>query len=145
MNICFEFSWIYPEELICWVIWSTLGFSVVKNLPANAGDSRDVGLIPRVRKIPWRRKWQPAPLFLPGESHGQWSLVGYSPWGHRESNVTEQPITHTHTHTHTHAYTHAHAHTCRHTHMHAHMHTHAHIDMHTHRQTHTRTHTVNCA
>ena len=55
MNICFEFSWIYPKELICWVIWLTLGFSsgtVVKNLPANAGDSRDVGLIPRVRKIP---------------------------------------------------------------------------------------------
>ena len=117
MNICFEFSWIYiyiyiyiymyiyiyTEELICWVIWLTLGFSsdaVVKNLPANAGDSRDVGLIPRVRKIPWRRKWQPAPLFLPGESHGQWSLVGYSPWGRKESNMTEQPITHTRTHTH---------------------------------------------
>ena len=80
MNICFEFSWIYiyTEELICWVTWLTLGFSsdaVVKNLPANAGDSRDVGLIPRVRKIAWRRKWQPAPLFLPGESHGQWSLA----------------------------------------------------------------------
>ena len=50
-------------------------------------------------RFPWRRKWQLAPLFLPGESHGQWSLVGYSPWGHRESNVTEQPITHTHAHT----------------------------------------------
>ena len=34
-----------------------------------------------VGKIPWRRKWQPAPVFLPGESHGQRSLVGYSPWG----------------------------------------------------------------
>ena len=35
-----------------------------------------------VRKIPWRRKWQPTPVFLPGESHGQRSLAGYSPWGH---------------------------------------------------------------
>ena len=44
------------------------------------------GLIPGsgrswIRKIPWRRKWQPTPLFLPGKSHGQRSLVGYSPYG----------------------------------------------------------------
>ena len=38
----------------------------------------------------WRRKWQPTPMFLPGESHGQRSLVGYSPWGHKESDTTEQ-------------------------------------------------------
>jgi len=38
---------------------------------------------PWVRKIPWRRKWQPTPVFLPGESHGQRSLVGYSPRGHK--------------------------------------------------------------
>ena len=37
---------------------------------------------PWVEKIPWRRKWQPTPVFLPGESHGQRSLAGYSPWGH---------------------------------------------------------------
>ena len=36
-----------------------------------------------------RRKWQPTPVFLPGESHGQRSLVGYSPWGHKESDTTE--------------------------------------------------------
>ena len=36
-----------------------------------------------VRKIPWRRKWQPTPVFLCGKSHGQRSLVGYSPWGHK--------------------------------------------------------------
>ena len=41
---------------------------------------------PWVGKIPWRRKWQPTPVFLPGESHGQRS----SPWGHKESNMTEQ-------------------------------------------------------
>ena len=38
---------------------------------------------PRVGKIPWRRKWQPTPIFLPGKSHGQRSLKGYSPWDHR--------------------------------------------------------------
>ena len=50
------------------------------------------GFDPPVGKIPWRRKWQPTPVFLPGESHGQRSLVGYSPWGHHESDMAE----HTH-------------------------------------------------
>ena len=45
---------------------------------------------PWVEKIPWRRAWQPTPGVLPGESHGQRSLVGYSPWGHRESDMTEE-------------------------------------------------------
>ena len=45
---------------------------------------------PWVGKIPWRRRWQHTPVFLPGESHGEWSLVGYSPWGHKESDTTEQ-------------------------------------------------------
>ena len=40
--------------------------------------------------MPWRREWQPTPVFLPGESHGQRSLVGYSPWGCKESDTTEQ-------------------------------------------------------
>ena len=43
-----------------------------------------------VRKIPWRRKWQPTPVLLPGESHGGRSMVGYSPWGHKESDTTER-------------------------------------------------------
>ena len=42
-----------------------------------------------VRKIPWRREWQPASVFLPGESHGLRSLVGYSPWGHKEMDTTQ--------------------------------------------------------
>ena len=50
---------------------------------------------------PWRRVWQPTPVFLPGEFHGERSLVSYSPWDRRESDTTEQ-LTHTHTHTHTH-------------------------------------------
>ena len=39
---------------------------------------------------PWRRKWQPTPVFLPGEPHGQRSLVGYSPWGRKELDMTER-------------------------------------------------------
>ena len=50
------------------------------------------GFSPWVRKIPWRGKWQPTPVFLPGETHGWRSLVGYSPWGCKESGTTEQLI-----------------------------------------------------
>ena len=49
---------------------------------------------PWVGKIPWRRKWQPTPVFLPGKLHGQRSLAGYSPWGHKEMNMTKQLSTH---------------------------------------------------
>jgi len=56
----------------------------VNNPPANAGDIRDMGLILGWGRIPWRRKWQRTPAFLPGESHGQRSLANYSPWGCKE-------------------------------------------------------------
>ena len=62
---------------------------VVKNLPANVGDVRDTALNSWVRKILLMRKWHPTPLFLTGESHGQRPLVGYSPWGCEESDMTE--------------------------------------------------------
>ena len=52
-----------------------------------------MGVQSLVRKIPWRRKWQPTPVFLPGESHGQGSLAGYSLWGRKESDTTEQVST----------------------------------------------------
>ena len=58
------------------------GNAEVKNSSANAGDARDMDSIPvwdGTGKIPWRRKWQTAPVFLPGELHGQRSLAGYSP------------------------------------------------------------------
>ena len=59
---------------------------MVKNLPAMQET--------RVRSLgqedPWRRTWQPTPVFLPGESHGQRILVGYSPWGRKESDMTER-------------------------------------------------------
>ena len=48
---------------------------------------------PWVRKIPWRRKWQPTPVFLPEEFHGQRSPAGYSPPGHKESDATEHAHT----------------------------------------------------
>ena len=51
---------------------------------------RRLGFDSLVRKIPWRRKWKPTPVFLPGKSQGQKSLVGYSPWGHTESDMTDR-------------------------------------------------------
>ena len=66
---------------------------MIKFQPANAGF--DPGFNPWVKKISWRKKWQLlTPVFLPRESHGQRSLIGYSPWGHNESDMTEQLSTH---------------------------------------------------
>ena len=59
---------------------------MVKTLPANAGDS---GSIPRSGRS-WRKKWQLTPVFLPGKSHGQRSLAGYSPWACKDLDTTEQ-------------------------------------------------------
>jgi len=62
---------------------------VGKESACNIGDTGDmVGSL--VRKIPWRRKWQLTPMFLPGKFYGQRSLVGYSPWGHKGSDMTER-------------------------------------------------------
>ena len=49
-----------------------------------------MGFDPWVRKIPQRRAWQPTPVFFPGESHGQRSLAGYSPWGHKELEMIQR-------------------------------------------------------
>ena len=62
----------------------------------SAWNMGDLGFDPWVGKISWRRKWQPTPAFLPGESQRWRSLVGYSPWGHKESNTTE--LLHLHFH-----------------------------------------------
>ena len=58
----------------------------LKNLPAMQRPRFD----PWVGKIPWRREWLPTPVFLPREVHGQRSLAGYSPWGRKELDTTEQ-------------------------------------------------------
>ena len=57
---------------------------------------RKPGFDPWVGKILWRRKWQPTPVLLPGKSHGWRSLVGCSPWGHEESDMTERLHFHFH-------------------------------------------------
>ena len=56
---------------------------VVKNWPANSGNIKKCGFNLWVRKIPWRRAWQPTPVLVPGESHGERSLAGCSPVGGR--------------------------------------------------------------
>ena len=58
---------------------------VGKNPPA----VQELGFDPWIRKIPWGGAWQPTPVFLPGEALGQKSLVGYSPWGCKELDMTE--------------------------------------------------------
>ena len=60
------------------------------------GRGRRLGFDPWVRRVPWSRKWQPTPVFLPRKHQGQRSLVGYRPWGRRESDTTEQLNAHTH-------------------------------------------------
>ena len=62
------------------------GGSEGKASTQNAGNKFD----PWVGKIPWRRKWQPTPVLLPGKSHGWRSPVGYSSWGRKELNMTER-------------------------------------------------------
>ena len=71
---------------------------VVKNPPANAGDERDAGLIP-AWEDPLEEGMVPIPVFLPGESHWQRSLVGYSPKGRKESDMTEATWRVTHAYT----------------------------------------------
>ena len=83
-------SWMWKEEQSrSWVLllgptmeqgrlpWGLRG----KEPACNAGDAAS---IPGSGRFPWRRQWQATPVFLPGESHGQRSLVVYSPWGHKE-------------------------------------------------------------
>ena len=73
---------------------------VAKNLPANARDSRHVGLIPGLGRIP-ELEWQPTAVFLPGKCHGKRSLVATF---HRVAELDTTEHTHTHTHTHTSEY-----------------------------------------
>ena len=58
-----------------------------KESACSEGNKGDVDSIPRSGRFPWRREWQPTPVFLPREPHGQRSLVGYSPWGCKETQL----------------------------------------------------------
>ena len=78
----------YPSSpRLCWLLYSLTQASL-KNLPA----MQETWFDPWVRKIPWRREWLPTPVFLPREFHRQRSLVDYNPWGHKESDTTDQLI-----------------------------------------------------
>ena len=72
-------------------------YKIYFNFPGDSGgkesacnNARDLGLIPGSGKIPWKKKWQPSPVFLLGEFRGQRSLAGYSPWSGKELDTTEQ-------------------------------------------------------
>ena len=69
----------------CYIVKYVIA-QLVKNLPA----MQETRFDPWVGKILWRRAWLPSPVLLPRESHGQRSLTGYSPWGHKEADTTEQ-------------------------------------------------------
>ena len=79
-----------------WVVTSSgfPGGSTSKEFTCQCRRCKRPGFHPWVRKIPWRRAWQPTPVFSPGESHGQRSLAGYSPWGCKESDTTKWLNTH---------------------------------------------------
>ena len=65
---------------------ASLVAQMVKNPPA----MQETWIQPLVRKIPWRSEWLLTPVFLPGESNGQKSLAGFSPWGHKKLDTTKQ-------------------------------------------------------
>ena len=77
-------------ESILYIVLCILGFPGGSDSKASVCNAGDRGSIPGLGRFPWRRKWQPTPVFLPGKSHGPQSLVGYSPWGRKESDPTER-------------------------------------------------------
>ena len=87
-NTCFNYRHINIDMHIH--IYSLPGGSDGEESTGNVGPEFN----PWVGETPWRKAWQPTPVFWPGESHGQMSLASYSPWGHKESDTTEQ-LTHT--------------------------------------------------
>ena len=70
--------------------YTSLEAQIVKNLPAM--QETQVQFLGQ-EDPPWRRKWHPTPVLLPGKSHGQRSLVGYSPWGRKDLDLIDQPST----------------------------------------------------
>ena len=79
--------WLVPESLSA---HRALVAQTAKNLPAmHEIWVRSLGPIPGSGRYPWRREWKPTPVFLPGESHGQRSLMDCNPWARKESDTTE--------------------------------------------------------
>ena len=77
--VCFRFFFFFFFFGIDWCIGGFPGGTSSKEPACQCTRHKQHGFHPWVGKIPWRRKWQPTPVFLPGESHGQRSLVGFSP------------------------------------------------------------------
>ena len=99
--------YVYKENITAIYIYVCVCVCVCVYLPWWLSDKESTcqagGFYPWVGKGPWRRTWQPTSVFLPGKSHGQRSLVGYSPWGYKELDMKGQ-LTLLHTHTHTYPY-----------------------------------------
>jgi len=89
---CLRISFLFKAEY-----HFIVGFPGSSDSKESACNHRRPGLNPWVGKIPWRRAWQPIPAFMPGEPHGQRSLVGYSPWGRKDLDMTEWLSTAQHT------------------------------------------------
>ena len=91
-NICPDLMLQYLRQFISLGVnnnsfpWRNIGVSQVTESTCQC---RRCGLNTWVGKSPWRRKWQPTPVILPGQSRGQRSLVGCNPWDHKESDTTE--------------------------------------------------------
>ena len=88
MSIIWHGAW---KVVSTWWILGWMSFPGGSDGNASACSAGDPSSIPGLgRSQSWRRKWQPTLVFLPGESHGRRSMVGYSPWGRKESDMTEQ-------------------------------------------------------
>jgi len=95
MYVCMFICYISLHSIATVATIASLVAQLVKEPARQCRRHKRCRFDPWVRKIPGRREWQPTPQFLPGESHGQRSLVSCSPWGHKESDTAES--THTHT------------------------------------------------
>ena len=104
----FHTPWMLNSKKACWFCSSVFqcfpGGASGKEPTCQCSRCKRCRFDPCIVKSPWRRKWQSALVFLPGKSHGQMSVTGYSPWSWKESDTIEheRACTHTHTHTHTH-------------------------------------------
>ena len=78
------------SELLQKALTSSLVASLMAQMVTNLLAMQETRSKFWVGKIPWRREWQPTPVFFPGETRGQRSLAGYSPWGCKESDMTER-------------------------------------------------------
>ena len=82
-------NFLFCKMVVILILRCSIGASLVAKVVRNHLQCWRPGFDPWVRKIPWRREWQPIPVFLPKKSCGQRNLAGYSPWDLKESDTTE--------------------------------------------------------